>query len=490
MLVLTNQFFLRIMISNWKQWHTTMENLRIGIIGNIGAGKSTLTEAMQQEPLAGHLLDLFPHREGDEKVYTYPETFRPEVLDAFYQNPKQYAFLAQIEFLNGRLVRQNQIEQTRGIVLEDRTIFEDYHIFGKAQKIMGHMSDAEFSVYQHNYNLMVDKIQEPNLVVYLRANTKTLLKRINKRGRDSEKTINPDYLELLNGLYETYIARHVNSPVLVVDANREKNISEFLEETVRKISAHVRSLDLRVNTPGLKKWVSIPETEATLRAVDAERRLEDYLHNNPKLITVAGNVGLGKTTVSALMHRSLKIKALYENPEKNPLLRKFLHNKKKYCFDLQKHFLLIRAEQRLQGKSGKHSYVKDRSLPEDFLVFCQQFHVDGHLSADELDILSIEFQKTSRALPHSDLILVLQGRPNLAWKRIQQRGREMEVQGGWSYAEIKSLNQYYKTYADDVRKFGFHDNPILEINVDKIDLTNRIHMGYLFEQTYEALQLV
>ena len=467
-----------------------MENLRIGVIGNIGAGKSTLTEAMQQDPLSRRLLALFPHREGDEKVYTYPETFRPEVLDAFYKNPKQYAFLAQIEFLNGRLVRQNEIEQTRGIVLEDRTIFEDYHIFGKAQKILGHMTDAEFSVYQHNYNLMVDKIQEPNLVVYLRANTDTLLKRINSRGRNSEKTISRDYLDLLNGLYETYISRHVNSPVLIINANQEKDISQFLDETVKKITAHIQSLDLRVNTPGLKKWVSIPETEATLLAVDAERRLEDLLRKKPKLITVAGNVGLGKTTVSALMHRSLKIKALYENPEKNPLLRKFLGDKKAHCFNLQKHFLAIRAEQRLTGKNGKFSYVKDRSLPEDFLVFCQQFHVDGYLTADELDILSVEFQKTSRALPNSDLILLLQGKPTLAWKRIQQRGRDMEIQGGWSYAEIKSLNQYYKTYADDVRKFGFHDNPIIEINVDKIDLTNRVHMGYLFDLTYEALQSI
>ena len=66
----------------------------------------------------------------------------------------------------------------------------------------------------------------------------------------------------------------------------------------------------------------------------------------------------------------------------------------------------------------------------------------------------------------------------------------MEVEGGWSYAEIASMTKFYRTYAHDVRKYGFHDNPILEINVDKIDLSNRIHMGYLFELAYEALTKV
>ena len=128
---------------------------------------------------------------------------------------------------------------------------------------------------------------------------------------------------------------------------------------------------MRVTTPKLKDWVSLPETEAALRAIDAERKLEDYLRENKKLITGAGNVGLGKSTVTALMHQSLRVEALYENPLKNPLLNKFLKDKKKYCCDLQRHFLQMRAAQRRQGKSGDASYVKDRSLAEDLLIFCR-----------------------------------------------------------------------------------------------------------------------
>ncbi len=277
-------------------------------------------------------------------------------------------------------------------------------------------------------------------------------------------------------------------PILVINADEEKDLSTYLEETVRKISAKIKELDLRVTTYGLKEWVTLPETEAALRVIESERRLEDYLRRNKRLITVAGNVGMGKSTLTALMHQSLRIQALYEKPEKNPLLGKFLRNKPKYCYDLQRHFLQIRADQRRTGKSGDHSYVKDRSLPEDFLVFCQQFYQDGILSANQLDLLGIEFRRVNNSLPSPDLMILLKGRAELAWNHIQQRAREMEMNGGWSYSEIQSLNRLYRSYAQDVRKSGFHKGPVLEINLDKLDLTNRVHMGYIFDRTYTALR--
>lgn len=464
-----------------------MENLRIGVVGNIGVGKSTLIDAMRTPPLSNILLSHFPDSTGDEKIHSFEEKFNPNVLAAFYEQPDKHALIAQIEFFNGRLERQFEIDRANGIAIEDRTIAEDYHIFGKAQKIMGHMSDIEFEVYQRNYNLMMSKIDQPTLIVYLRANVETLLARIANRGRDCEKAISKSYLEQLNQLYETFISRHTDCPVLVIDANEKKDLSTYLTETIQKVSNKIKELDLRVTTPGLKSWVTMPETAAALRAVDAERQLEDYLKTNKKLITVAGNVGLGKSTVTTLMHRSLRVKALYENPEENPLLEKFLKNKSKYCYQLQLHFLKLRAQQRNIGKNKEASYVKDRSLAEDLLVFSQHFYDAGHLTANEFDMLNTEFQKTNKTLPSADLMIVLQGRPELAWKRIQQRGREMEMQGGWTFAEIQSLNRYYKTYSDDARKFGYHDNPTLDINVNKLDLSNRVHMGYLFETIYNAL---
>ncbi|MCD6047491.1 MAG: dck [Gammaproteobacteria bacterium] len=465
-----------------------MENLRIGIIGNIGVGKSTFVKELKKTPQAKILLSSFPGQTGDEQVHTFREEFDPVVLDAFYKDPTTTAFMAQIEFLNGRLRRQEKISQARGIVLEDRTIFEDYHVFGKAQKILGHMNEEEFRAYQRSYKLLTEKIDQPDLVVYLRADTDVLLERIHKRGRDSERLISWDYLDLLNRLYEDFVRKHIRCPVLIIESNREEKLLENMEGTARRIVDKIRELNLRITTPGIHDWVRLPETDAAIRAVEAECKLENYLKKHPCLITVAGNVGLGKSTITTLMHRSLRIGALYEKPEKNPLLEKFLHDKKQYCYELQRYFLHMRAEQRRNGKNGEGSFVKDRSLAEDILIFCQLFHQDGILTADELDLLSTEFHQINRELPSSDLLIVLQGSTDQAWQRIQQRARQMEINGGWTYREINILNNLYKTYPEDVARCGYHQKPILKVDTLKLDLTNRVHMGYIFEQIYEALQ--
>jgi deoxyadenosine/deoxycytidine kinase len=464
-----------------------MEHLRIGIVGNIGVGKSTLVDAAAEAPLNEILLSTIPNRTGEEKVFAFQEKFNPKVLDAFYADPVENAFMAQIEFFNGRLDRQRQIEGCKGVILEDRTLPEDYHIFGMAQKILGNMSEEEFLAYQRNYNLMTSKIPEPDLIVYLKADISTLLERIKERGRASETSIPSAYLKQLNELYELFINRHVNCPVLVIDANVDTPVDKYLKNTINKIAEEIRNLNLRVTTPGISKWVTLPETAATLKAIDAESKLEKYLQENPKLIAIAGNVGLGKSTLAAIMQRSLKITGLYENPEENPLLEKFLSDKKTYCYDLQIHFLKMRKELQEKGTSGIESYVMDRSLPEDLLTFCYQFHKDGFLNANQLDDLTTKFKAVCNEISSPDLLIILNGRSDLAWNRIQQRGREMEMEGGWSLNEIESLNQLYRTYGKDVVQFGFHSGKVLEINVDQIDFTNRIHVGYIFDGIYKAL---
>ncbi|MDO9577651.1 MAG: deoxynucleoside kinase [Candidatus Cloacimonadales bacterium] len=465
-----------------------MEHLRIGIVGNIGVGKSTLVEAAAVAPLNEVLLSTIPNRTGEEQVFAFQEKFNSKVLDAFYADPVGNAFMAQIEFFNGRLDRQRLIEGCKGVILEDRTLPEDYHIFGMAQKILGNMSEEEFLAYQRNYNLMTSKIPEPDLIVYLKADISTLLDRIKERGRASEISIPSSYLEQLNELYELFIHRHVKCPVLVIDANVDTPLDEYLENTINKIAEEIRNLNLRVTTPGISKWVTLPETAATLKAIDAESRLEKYLQENPKLIAIAGNVGLGKSTLAAIMQRSLKINGLFENPEENPLLEKFLADKKTYCYDLQLHFLKMRKELQLKGKSLESSAVIDRSLPEDLLIFCYQFYQDGYLTANQLDDLTTRFKAACHEIPSPDLLIILKGRADLAWSRIQQRGREMEIEGGWSLSEIESLNELYRTYSKDVVQFGFHSGKVLEINVDQLDFTNRIHVGYIFDGIMETLK--
>ncbi len=464
-----------------------MEHLRVGIVGNIGVGKSTLVDAASSFPLDEILLSTIPDRIGDEKVFAFKEKFNPKVLDTFYKNPVENAFMAQIEFFNGRLERQLKIEGCKGVILEDRTLPEDYFIFGLAQKILGNMSEEEFLAYQRTYNLMTEKISEPDLIVFLKAEVPILLQRIKERGRKSEATIPVDYLLLLNELYEKFISRHVSCPVLTIDANVDTPIKDFLYDVIVRIANKIRELDIRVATPGISKWVTLPETAATLKAIDTERKLEKFLKANPKLITVAGNVGLGKSTLAAIMERSLNIKALYENPEENPLLEKFLADKQTYCYELQLHFLKMRADLHNEGKNSNCSCVMDRSIPEDLLIFCYQFLRDGYLTRNELDSLTTRFKKICNELPSTDLIIILKGNPEFAWNRIQQRGREIEIEGGWNKKEIEALSFWYNSYAEDVIKFGFHSGRVLTIDVEKIDFTNRIHVGYIFEDIYNIL---
>ena len=465
-----------------------MEHLRIGIVGNIGVGKSTLVENAKKEPFSSVLINALPDQTGEEKIYTFKEEFNEKVLDAFYQNPKENAFMAQIEFFNGRLERRVRIHGCKGIILEDRTLAEDYYIFGLAQKILGNMTEEEFLTYQRLFNLMTEKIHEPDLMVYLKSDITTLKKRIGKRGRFSETSIPDEYLQELNDLYEVYISRHCNCPKLIVDANEDIPFEKYIEKTIYRIAEEIKHLDLRVNTPGISKWVTLPQTEATLKAIDAERRLETFLAKEPKLIAVAGNVGLGKSTLAAIMERSLKMEGLYENPEENPLLEKFLRDKKQYCYDLQLQLLKMRADMQEKGKSSTTSFIMDRSLPEDLLVFCYQFYQDGYLTRDQLDLLTAIFKEVNHDLPQVDLLIVLNGSSDLAWNRIQQRGREMEIEGGWSKNEIENLNQWYNNYANDVSKFGFHHGPILELNMNQLDFNNRTHLGYIYESIFSILQ--
>ena len=120
--------------------------------------------------------------------------------------------------------------------------------------------------------------------------------------------------------------------------------------------------------------------------------------------------------------------------------------------------------------------------------FCGERVSHNLLSGQELDNLITQFQTVNRQLPSSDLIILLQGSPSLAWDRIQQRGREMEIEGGWKYTEINNLNHWYQAYGANVVKLGFHQGPVLEIDVEKLDLTNRIHVGYIFERVLDILK--
>lgn len=203
--------------------------MHIAIVGNIGAGKTTLTEM-----LAKHL-----HWEPQfEAVEDNP------YLQDFYSDMKRWAFNLQIFFLNSRF-RHIVDLQERGIdIVQDRTIYEDAYIFAENLFDMGLMSDRDFENYSKIFESIVAYIKPPDLLVYLRASVPTLVSHIQTRGRDYESAIRLDYLSKLNDKYEKWITGYKDGKLLVLNTDKLDfaNNKEDFSFVVQKIETELYGL--------------------------------------------------------------------------------------------------------------------------------------------------------------------------------------------------------------------------------------------------------
>ena len=182
----------------------------IVVAGNIGAGKSTLVQILSEK------LGYQPFFE--------PVNDNPYLAD-FYQNMEAWSFHSQLYFLTRRLRIHKQLLEAEGSVVQDRSVYEDAEVFARNLYLQGDMSTRDYGVYQDLYQILIDLLPPPNLVVYLRATVDTLLERINTRGRGFEAGISRSYLARLNVLYEEWIASFAQCPVLIIPSDNLNLVS-------------------------------------------------------------------------------------------------------------------------------------------------------------------------------------------------------------------------------------------------------------------------
>ena len=176
----------------------------ITVVGNIGAGKTSLTNALARE---------LGWQAGYEVVQENP------YLSDFYGDMRRWSFHLQVFFLSQRFAQHQALVEAGTPSVQDRSVYEDLEIFCRALFRQGFLDARDLAQYEDLHRQLVTLIAPPDLIIYLRADTATLKRRIRIRNRDFEQTIDPDYLALLNELYEDWVHRIDWAPVLTIDSD-------------------------------------------------------------------------------------------------------------------------------------------------------------------------------------------------------------------------------------------------------------------------------
>ena len=179
----------------------------VAIAGNIGAGKTTLTEMLSK-----HYRWIPQFEDVDHNPY----------LTDFYDDMPRWSFNLQIYFLHGRLNQILDIQRGTETIIQDRTIYEDANIFAPNLHEMGLMSKRDFDNYFGFFSTIKSMVQPPDLLIYLKASVPTLVSQIQKRGREYEENIRLDYLKKLNDYYNKWIEGYKEGPLLIIDCDKNK----------------------------------------------------------------------------------------------------------------------------------------------------------------------------------------------------------------------------------------------------------------------------
>jgi len=189
----------------------------IAVAGNIGSGKTTLTRM-----LAHHYKWEARFESVDNNPY----------LEDYYHDIRRWSFNLEVYFLKERFRDLLAIYQSGHTVIQDRTIYEGVYVFMQNNRDMGNLSDRDYTTYMELFAQMMNMVQLPDLMIYLRASVPHLVGNIQKRGRDYEQTIQLEYLESLNKRYEDFIFNRYKGRIMVVEKDAldfEHNTQDFAQ---------------------------------------------------------------------------------------------------------------------------------------------------------------------------------------------------------------------------------------------------------------------
>ena len=203
--------------------------MHIAIAGNIGAGKTTLTDLLAK------------HYKWDPHFESVAEN---PYLDDFYGSMERWSFNLQIYFLNTRFRQILEIRESGKNIIQDRTIYEDANIFAPNLHAMGLMTNRHSSNYKTLFELMERLVAPPDLLIYLRASIPTLVGQIHRRGREFENSISIDYLSRLNERYEAWISTYKKGKLLIIDVDNLNIVDnrEDLGSVIDRIDAQIHGL--------------------------------------------------------------------------------------------------------------------------------------------------------------------------------------------------------------------------------------------------------
>ena len=182
----------------------SVKYMHIGIAGNIGSGKTTLTRMLSE---------YYGWTPKYEAVSYNP------YLEDYYKDIPRWSFNLEMYFLEQRFKDVLEIARSKDVIIQDRTLFEGVYVFVANNYQMGNLSQRDFDTYMGMFNLLMSLVSPPDLLIYLRSSIPHLVAQIQKRGRDYEQSISLDYLKGLNDLYEKFIFEDYQGHVLTIEAD-------------------------------------------------------------------------------------------------------------------------------------------------------------------------------------------------------------------------------------------------------------------------------